>query len=73
MVYIEFGKNFEHFFWQNNFALGQIFNQLQLSGGSPGLVVMGEEWRSIGLEFVSQHRIVDGHVSTFVEKFVLFI
>ena len=33
---------------------------------NPGLVVLGEEGRSIGLEFVSRHHILDG--SSFVVK-----
>ena len=38
----------------------------QLFGGSPGVVVMGEDWCSRGCEFKSQHRILDGHFFTFI-------
>ena len=32
-------------------------------GGSPGLVVMGEDSRAKGCGFESQHHILDGHFS----------
>ena len=35
-----------------------------LTGGSPGLVVMGGDSRFKGREFESRHRILDGHFLT---------
>ena len=32
-------------------------------GGSPCIVVMGEDWCSRGREFESLHRTLDGHFS----------
>ena len=43
-------------------------------GGSPGLVVMGDDSCSRGHGFESQHQILDGHFShLFVVKIVLFV
>ena len=42
--------------------------------GSPGLVVMGIDSRSIGHGFESRHRILDGHFShIIVVKIVMFV
>ena len=38
----------------------------EIEGGSPGLVVMGEDWYSKGCEIKSQHRILDGHFFTLI-------
>ena len=35
-------------------------------GGSPGLVVMGEDWSSKGHVFKSQYHILDGHFFTII-------
>ena len=43
-------------------------------GGSPGLVVMGDDSCSRGHGFESQHQILDGHFShLFVVKIVLIV
>ena len=37
-----------------------------LSGGSPGLVVMGRDSRCKGIGFESWHRVLDGHFFTYI-------
>ena len=49
-------------------------NNVLTKGGSPGLVVMGGDSCSKGLEFESWHHILDGHFSQpFVVKFVMWV
>ena len=46
----------------------------EISGGSPGLVVMGGESYTEGHGFESQHRILKGHFShLFAVKIVMFV
>ena len=51
-----------------------VVNNMGISGGSPGLVVMGRDSPSEGHGFESQHRILDGHFSNIytLEFFVFF-
>ena len=45
---------------------------MSTAGGSPGLVIMGEDSCSKGFGFESRHRMLDGHFShKFVVKVVL--
>ena len=54
--------------------LKKDYNQINSSGGSPGLVVIGRDSRSKGRGFESRHRILDGHFShIFVVKIVMFV
>ena len=56
-----------------SFLSNMASTTFQLLGGSPGLVVMGDDSCSRGCEFESRRRILDGLFShLFVVKIVLF-
>ena len=43
-----------------------IVSNWLIKGGSPGIVVMGEDWRSRGHVFESRHRMLDGSFFIFI-------
>ena len=49
-----------------SFLSNMASTTFQLLGGSPGLVVMGDDSCSRGCEFESRRRILDGHFFTFI-------
>ena len=53
---------------------GGVHNKSIPKGGSPDLVVMGDDSCSKGCGFESRRRILDGHFFTFfVVKIVMFV